>query len=89
MYARLALKCISETLFDDAADHFLKSTLDPRILICLFPEIRGSIIAPTDTVLIFKGVADQLDSFQSIGDISMHYIAFGWLAQSHVQRHPG
>ncbi len=79
MYARLALKCISETLFDDAADHFLKSTLDPRILIRLFLEIRGSMIAPTDTVLIFKGVADQLDSFQSIGDISMHYIAFSWL----------
>ena len=76
MYARLALKCIFETLFDDAADHFLKSTLDPRILIRLFPEIRGSMIAPTDTVLVFKGVAEQLYLFQSIDDISEHCIDF-------------
>ncbi|KAF8342581.1 uncharacterized protein EI90DRAFT_3115166 [Cantharellus anzutake] len=58
MYARLALKCISATLFDDAADHFLKSSLDPRILI--------------HNVLIFRGVAEQLSPFQTIEDIIMN-----------------
>jgi len=89
MYARLALKCISETLFDDAADHFLKSTLDPRILICLFPRY-GDQLLRLPTPFSYSKVSQISWIRFNLLEISVCItLAFGWLAQSHVQRHPG
>lgn len=71
IFARLALKCIQETMFDDAAEYFFHSRLDPRILIRLFPDLRGGLIRPGETVNVFKGIEEQLRHAETIEDISM------------------
>lgn len=70
IFARLALKCIQETMFDDAAEYFFHSRLDPRILIRLFPDLRGELIRPGEAVNVFKGIEEQLRHSESIDDIS-------------------
>lgn len=71
IFARLALKCIHETMFDDAAEYFFHSRLDPRILIRLFPDLRGALIREADAVNIFAGIEPQLRLANTIQDISM------------------
>ncbi|KAF9519333.1 hypothetical protein BS47DRAFT_1288489 [Hydnum rufescens UP504] len=72
IYLRLALKCLSETLFDTAGEHFFKSHADPRLLIRLFPDLRGSLILPpNDVVEVFATVESQLSSTDTIDEIIM------------------
>ena len=71
IYLRLALKCLSETLFDDAGEHFFRSHADPRLLIRLFPDLCGSLILPpNDTVEVFTAVESQLLSATTIDELS-------------------
>jgi hypothetical protein len=77
VFARLALKSIHETMFDDAGEYLFHSRLDPRIFIRLFPDLRGGLIREGDAVNIFAGIETHLRYADTIQDISMsHYYFF-------------
>lgn len=71
VFARLALKSIRETMFGDAGEYLFHSRLDPRILIRLFPDLRGGLIRENDAVNIFAGIESHLRCADTIQDISM------------------
>ncbi|KAF8320486.1 hypothetical protein DL93DRAFT_2052874 [Clavulina sp. PMI_390] len=71
VFARLAVKCIYETMFDDAAEYFFQSRLDPRILIRLFPDLRGTLLREGDMVNVFRGIEEHLKHAETIDDIIM------------------
>lgn len=70
MYQRIGFQCLSETLFEDAGRCLLAGNLDPRVLISYFPDLRGDLFSPSDTLDIFTGIADRMPSEISIDSIS-------------------
>jgi hypothetical protein len=76
VFARLALKSIQETMFADAGEYLFHSRLDPRILIRLFPDLRGGLIRENDAVNIFAGIESHLRRADTIQDISTSCCCF-------------
>lgn len=73
VFARLALKSIRETMFGDTGEYLFHSRLDPRIIIRLFPDLRGGLIREGDAVNIFAGIETHLQHADTIQDISTSY----------------
>ncbi|KAI0090078.1 hypothetical protein BDY19DRAFT_887852 [Irpex rosettiformis] len=69
VYQRIGFQCLTETLFDDAGKHFFAGNLDPRVLISYYPELRGSLFTPDDSVDMFAGVTEYMPREDSIDDI--------------------
>jgi len=70
VYQRIGFTCFQDTLFEDAGTHLLTGDLDPRILISYFPDLRGNLFKPGDTVEMFSGIAKYLPTAQSVDEIS-------------------
>jgi len=70
VYQRIGFACFQDTLFEDAGMHLLAGDLDPRILISYFPDLRGTLFKPGDTVEVFAGVTKYLPVAQSVDEIS-------------------
>ncbi|KIO24147.1 hypothetical protein M407DRAFT_15469 [Tulasnella calospora MUT 4182] len=71
IHQRIAFRYLFATGFDDAGKHFLLGKTDPRLLVRLFPELRGNMITTSEELSIFTGVADQARAFDSIDAIIM------------------
>ena len=70
VYQRIGFVCFKNTLFEDAGRHLFSGDLDPRILISYFPDLRGSLFKPGDSVEMFSGIAKYLPMAQSVEEIS-------------------
>ncbi|KDQ09152.1 hypothetical protein BOTBODRAFT_179324 [Botryobasidium botryosum FD-172 SS1] len=71
VHERLGYYYLSQTLFEDAGNHFFKSETDPRLLIRLFPDLCDSLISKGDHAEVFKGVEEQARSVGTINEIIM------------------
>ncbi|TDL25106.1 hypothetical protein BD410DRAFT_819897 [Rickenella mellea] len=69
VHQRAGMQLLSETRFEDAGRALLAGDADPRILIRLFPDLRGSLFNPEDTLDVFAGVAEHLPPQTSIDEI--------------------
>ncbi|EPQ52360.1 hypothetical protein GLOTRDRAFT_140707 [Gloeophyllum trabeum ATCC 11539] len=69
VFQRIGLQCFSETLFEDAGQYLLSGELDPRILVSYFPEYRGDMFAPEDSIDMFAGVAEHIPEEDTVVDI--------------------
>lgn len=69
VYQRIGFVCLQNTLFEDAGKHLSTGDLDPRILISYFPNLRGSLFKPGDSVEMFAGIAKYLPMAQSVEEI--------------------
>jgi hypothetical protein len=76
IYQRIGFLQFSETSFEDAGRAFLLGDLDPVVLISYFSSLRGSLIQPSDTRMVFAGVADKMPAAPSIDDISEHIFTY-------------
>lgn len=57
-------------MFEDAGKHLFNGELDPRLLISYYPDLRGSLFTPDDSMDVFAGVAEHMPSESSVDDIS-------------------
>ncbi|KAG9050608.1 hypothetical protein FS837_004133 [Tulasnella sp. UAMH 9824] len=73
IHQRIAFRYLFATGFDDAGKHFLLGKTDPRLLVRLFPELRGNMITTSEELSVFAGVADQARAFDSIDAIIRNY----------------
>jgi hypothetical protein len=69
VYQRIGFFCLQNTSFEDAGKHLRTGDLDPRILISYFPDLRGSLFKPGDSVKMFAGIARYLPMAQSVEEI--------------------
>lgn len=69
VYQRIGFVCLQNTLFEDAGKHLRTGDLDPRILISYFPNLRGSLFKPGDSVEMFAGIAKYIPMAQSVEEI--------------------
>lgn len=70
VYQRIGFVCFQNTSFEDAGKHLFTGDLDPRILISYFPDLRGSLLKPGDSVGMFAGIAKYIPMVQSVEEIS-------------------
>lgn len=70
VYQRIGFQCFKETLFEDAGRHLFNGETDPRLLISYYPDLRGSLFLPDDTMDVFAGVAEHMPTEGSVDDIS-------------------
>ena len=70
VHQRIGFVCLQDTLFEDAGIHLFAGDLDPRILISYFPDLRGSLFKPGDTVETFAGIVKYLPKAESVEEIS-------------------
>ncbi|KAJ7632673.1 hypothetical protein FB45DRAFT_913126 [Roridomyces roridus] len=69
VYQRIGFQCFTETLFEDAGKNLFNGDLDPRVLVSYFPELRGSLFNPSDTIDLYAGVAERMPSEASVDQI--------------------
>ncbi|KDQ52181.1 hypothetical protein JAAARDRAFT_40532 [Jaapia argillacea MUCL 33604] len=69
VFQRIGFQCLSETLFEDAGRNLMAGEVDPRAVVSYFPEYRGSLFGPEDSIDMFTGVADHLPEHDSVHDI--------------------
>jgi hypothetical protein len=70
LHLRLACALFSDTRFVKAGDYFTKGKLDVRLLVRLFPRIRGKIIGSAEEVEVFAALEEPLREMDSVEDIS-------------------
>jgi hypothetical protein len=61
-----------ETTFDKAGDYFLRGKVDPRLLVRLFPALRGKIIGSAEEVEVYEGLRTVLSEMPTIDEISTY-----------------
>lgn len=76
IHQRIAFQFLFSTRFEDAGKHFLAGDADPRLLVRLFPDLRGSLITPSDELEVFSGIAEKVKAFDSIDDIGEQSLSF-------------
>ncbi|KAJ7449862.1 hypothetical protein FB451DRAFT_1530211, partial [Mycena latifolia] len=69
VYQRIGFQCFTETLFEDAGKNLFNGDLEPRVLVSYFPELRGSLFNPSDTMDVYAGVAERMPSEASVDEI--------------------
>jgi len=57
-------------LFEDAGKHLFNGEVDPRIVASYYPDLRGNLFNPEDSMDVFAGVAERMPKERSIDDIS-------------------
>lgn len=71
MYQQLGYKFLSETSFEDAGINLFRGNVDPRLIIRLFPSLRGTLLSSASASLpIFNGLEPQMRSLESVDTIS-------------------
>lgn len=69
VYQRLGFHHLLATRFEAAQTCFTRGRLDPRLLVRLYPDIRGHLIDADDETMVFAGIEDEVRSRRSIDDI--------------------
>jgi vacuolar protein sorting-associated protein 3 len=70
VYQRLGYKYLSETSFEDAGINLFRGNVDPRLLVRLFPALRGTLLSSSISLPVFYGLESQLRSLNSVDTIS-------------------
>lgn len=65
IHQKAAIMNFERMLFDDAADNFNKSNIDPRILISFFPEFDSH----AEDANVYAGIADMLVQRKTVDEI--------------------
>jgi len=60
-------------LFEDAGKHLFNGELDPRLLISYYPDLRGSLFGPDESMDVFAGVAEHMPKEGSVDDIGTYF----------------
>ncbi|KAG8888270.1 hypothetical protein FRB99_004130, partial [Tulasnella sp. 403] len=68
---KIGFQLLFHTRFQEAGEHFLQGEADPRLLIRLFPELRGKMLSPSDEISVFSGIADDVQKVDSVDAIVM------------------
>ncbi|KZT59571.1 hypothetical protein CALCODRAFT_493514 [Calocera cornea HHB12733] len=68
---KVALGWMAETKFQRAGEELYQGRLDPRLLIRLWPDLRGGLVGEEDQIDVFSGVKEQLEELVSIEQIVM------------------
>jgi hypothetical protein len=63
---KIALDWMAETKFEKAGEELYRGRMDPRLLIRLWPALRGDLIPDEARVLVFSGIQGQLDKLVSV-----------------------
>ncbi|KAM0748698.1 hypothetical protein T439DRAFT_70364 [Meredithblackwellia eburnea MCA 4105] len=71
VYLRLAYHSMTETLFQEAFDHFLKSGCDPRLVVRMFPDLRDPLIRQEESVSVCQGVRMEVLDNRSVDEYIM------------------
>lgn len=69
LHLRLACALFSDTRFVKAGDYFARGKLDVRLLVRLFPKIRGKVIGSAEEVEVFAGLAVPLREMDTVEEI--------------------
>ncbi|KIJ36750.1 hypothetical protein M422DRAFT_178931 [Sphaerobolus stellatus SS14] len=69
VYQRLGYTYFSQTNFEDAGINLFRGGVDPRLLIRLFPTLRGRLLPSSSSLPVFHGLISQLQSLGSIDTI--------------------
>ncbi|KAF8591308.1 hypothetical protein K439DRAFT_1402474 [Ramaria rubella] len=70
IYQRVGYKCLSETIFEDAGNNLFRGNVDPRLLVRLFPALRGTLLSSSSVSLpVFAGLEPQMRSLGSVDTI--------------------
>jgi hypothetical protein len=70
VYNRAAFRHLIDTHFEEAGKLFFRGQADPRLLIRLFPELRGDLISRDEEAEVFAGLEVQVRGAQNVHDIS-------------------
>ncbi len=73
IHQRIAFQLLFATRFDDAGKHFLLGDADPRLLIRLFPDLRGSMINPGEQIAVYAGISESVEAFDNLDAIGKQY----------------
>jgi hypothetical protein len=57
-------------MFAQAGDYFMKAKPDPRLIVRVFPALRGKIIGSAEEIEVFEGVRSVLSEMPPVEDIS-------------------
>ncbi|KXN84921.1 O-methylsterigmatocystin oxidoreductase [Leucoagaricus sp. SymC.cos] len=68
-YQVIGFKCFSETLFEDAGRNLFNGSLDPRVLVSYYPDLRGGLFGDESEVDVFAGVAERMPSARNVEEI--------------------
>lgn len=63
-------------MFERAGDYLVRGKIDARLIVRLFPALRGKVIGSEEEVDILsglKGVLEDMDNVEEIGQLSISY----------------
>lgn len=69
LHLYLGLHLMMETMFEKAGDYLLRAKVDPRLVVRLFPKLRGKVIGSAEEVDVLDGVKTVLEAMPPIEDI--------------------
>ncbi|KXN84910.1 Pdp3-interacting factor 1 [Leucoagaricus sp. SymC.cos] len=72
-YQVIGFKCFSETLFEDAGRNLFNGSLDPRVLVSYYPDLRGGLFGDESEVDVFAGVAERMPSARNAEELILNY----------------
>ena len=70
LHLYLACHLLLETMFEKAGEYFHKGKVDPRLLVRLYPALRGKTIGSAEEVETLDGLAKVFEEMPPISDIS-------------------
>lgn len=70
VYQRIGFQCFSDTLFEEAGAAFFQGSLDPRLLISYYADLKGNLFTSSDSLNVYAGVAEHMPPDASVDDLS-------------------
>ena len=64
-------------MFERAGDYLVRGKIDARLIVRLFPALRGKVIGSEEEVDIFQGlrtILEEMDDIDGIGEQSLLFI---------------
>lgn len=74
LHLRLACALFSDTRFAKAGDYFTRGKVDVRLLVRLFPRIRGKVIGSAEEVEVFAALEAPFREMDSVDEISVYFV---------------
>ena len=73
-YLHLYLAChlLLEAKFEKAGEYFHRGKVDPRLIVRLFPVLRGKVIGSAEEVEVYEGLRVVLEEMPTVDEISSY-----------------
>jgi hypothetical protein len=65
-------------MFERAGDYLVRGKIDARLIVRLFPGLRGKMIGSEEEVDIFQGLKGMLEDMDDVEDIGQLRISRPW-----------